>query len=71
MRTAKDWGQPCPNPNCTQFHRINCGNISAIATYMTQSGKRRIFRCLRMRRELLKKHAKRPFSTFVPRRIRS
>ena len=45
MRTPKDWGQPCPNPECTYYRRMQQGNVSAIATYLTQSGKRRIFRC--------------------------
>ena len=45
MRTPKDWGQPCPNPECTHYRRMQQGNVSAIATYLTQSGKRRIFRC--------------------------
>jgi IS1 family transposase/transposase-like protein len=45
MRTPKDWGQPCPNPECTHYRRMQRGNVSAIATYLTQSGKRRIFRC--------------------------
>src|SRR5712691_11058776 len=45
MRTPKDWGQPCPNPACVHYSRMTCGNVSAIATYLTQSGKRRIFRC--------------------------
>jgi IS1 family transposase/transposase-like protein len=45
MRKPKDWGQPCPNPDCSHYRLINRGNISAISTYMTQSGKRRIFRC--------------------------
>ena len=45
MRKPKDWGQPCPNPDCTHYRLINRGNISAISTYLTQSGKRRIFRC--------------------------
>ena len=45
MRTPKDWGQPCPNPECVHYSRMTCGNVSAIATYLTQSGKRRIFRC--------------------------
>jgi IS1 family transposase/transposase-like protein len=45
MRKPKDWGQPCPNPECSYYRLMNRGNISAIATYMTQSGKRRIFRC--------------------------
>ena len=45
MRTPKDWGQPCPNPACTHYRRMQQGNVSAIATYLTPSGKRRIFRC--------------------------
>ena len=45
MRTPKDWGHPCPNPACAHYRRMQQGNVSAIATYLTQSGKRRIFRC--------------------------
>jgi IS1 family transposase/transposase-like protein len=45
MRKPQDWGQPCPNPDCSHYRLINRGNMSAIATYLTQSGKRRIFRC--------------------------
>ena len=45
MRKPTDWGQPCPNPECTHYRRMQQGNVSAIATYLTQSGKRRIFRC--------------------------
>jgi IS1 family transposase/transposase-like protein len=45
MRKPQDWGQPCPNPACTHDRRMQQGNVSAIATYLTQSGKRRIFRC--------------------------
>jgi IS1 family transposase/transposase-like protein len=45
MRKPKDWGQPCPKPDCTHYRLMNRGNISAISTYMTQSGKRRIFLC--------------------------
>src|SRR5712692_12108618 len=45
MRKPKDWGQPCPNPECTHYSRTTCGNVSAIATSLTPSGKRRIFRC--------------------------
>ena len=45
MRTPKDWGQPCPNPECVHYNRRQQGSVSAIATYLTQSGKRRIFRC--------------------------
>ena len=45
MRKPKDWGQPCPNSDCTHQRLMNRGNISAISTYLTQSGKRRIFLC--------------------------
>jgi IS1 family transposase/transposase-like protein len=45
MRKPKDWGQPCPNPDCPHYRLMNQGNISAISTYLTQSGKRRIFLC--------------------------
>ena len=45
MRTAKDWGQPCPNQACSHYSLINRGNVRAIATYHTQSGQRRIFDC--------------------------
>ena len=45
MRTPRDWSQACPNPACAHYSRRQCGNVSAIATYLTQSGKRRIFRC--------------------------
>src|SRR4029077_3480703 len=45
MRTPQDWGQPCPNPACVHYNRRQQGSVSAIATYLTQSGKRRIFRC--------------------------
>ena len=41
MRPPKDWGQPCPNPECVHYNRMRQGNVSAIATYLTQSGKRR------------------------------
>jgi hypothetical protein len=45
MRTPKDWGQPCPNPTCVHYNRMRQGNVSAIATYLTHSGKRRLLRC--------------------------
>jgi IS1 family transposase/transposase-like protein len=45
MRHPKPWGQPCPNTQCAQYNLMNKGNVSAIATYLTQSGKRRMFRC--------------------------
>ena len=45
MRKPKDGGQPCPNPDCSYYRLLHRGNMSAIATYLPQSGKRRIFRC--------------------------
>ncbi len=45
MQTPKDWGQPCPNPACVHYNRMKQGNVSAIATSLTHSGKRRLFRC--------------------------
>jgi len=45
MRKAQNWNQPCPNKDCKHYGQINTGNISAISTYMTESGKRRIFKC--------------------------
>ena len=50
MRQPQDWGQPCPNPDCSHYRLMNRGNISAISTYLTQSGKRRIFRCSKCER---------------------
>jgi len=45
MRTPKAWGQPCPHPDCAYAQMINRGNIRAVSTDLTQSGKRRIFQC--------------------------
>jgi transposase-like protein len=45
MRKPQDWGQPCPNPDCSHYRLMHRGNMSVVSTYMTQSGKRRIFRC--------------------------
>jgi IS1 family transposase/transposase-like protein len=45
MRKAKAWNQPCPNSNCEHYQQMNRGNIRAISTYLTASGKRRIFQC--------------------------
>jgi IS1 family transposase/transposase-like protein len=45
LRKAKDWNQPCPNPACSHYRLINRGNVSAIASYLTKSGRRRIFKC--------------------------
>lgn len=53
MRKPQDWGQPCPNADCSHYRLMHRGNVSAISTYLTQSGKRRIFLC---------SQCKRPFS---------
>jgi len=45
MRKSKNWEQSCPNSNCSYYRRINRGNIRSVCTYMTKSGKRRIFQC--------------------------
>jgi transposase-like protein len=45
MRQPKDWGQPCSPPHCTHYRLMSRGNMSAISTSLTQSGKRRIFLC--------------------------
>ena len=45
MRKAQAWNQPCPNPDCSDYQPMNRGNISAISTYLTASGKRRIVHC--------------------------
>ena len=45
MRKAQAWNQPCPNPDCTDYQPMNRGNSSAISTYLTASGKRRIVHC--------------------------
>jgi len=47
MRRPRDWGQPCPNAECPLCKRMHRGHVSAISTSMTESGKRRIFRCQR------------------------
>ena len=45
MRKPKAWDPPCPNPACSHYRLMNLGHMSAIATYLTQSGQRRIFHC--------------------------
>lgn len=47
MRNPSDWDQPCPNPECSQYKLMNRGNVKALSTYQTRSGKRRIFQCTR------------------------
>lgn len=43
MRKPKDWGQACPNPDCSHHGLMNRGNVRSVSTYLTQSGKGRIF----------------------------
>lgn len=50
MRKPKDWGQPCPNADCSHYRLMNRGNVSAISPYLTQRGKRRIFLCSKCKR---------------------
>ena len=45
MRKANDGNQPCPNPAGSHYRLINRGHVSAIASYLTKSGRRRIFKC--------------------------
>lgn len=45
MKKAKNWNQPCPNIKCDFYGQLNKGNIISQSTYLTQSGKRRIFHC--------------------------
>src|SRR5213592_2759037 len=45
MRKPNDWGQPCPHPACPYYRRRQQGHVSAIATYLTHSGQRRLLRC--------------------------
>ncbi len=45
MRKPRDWDQPCPNRECPQYSLLNRGNVKALSTYLTRSGKRRIFQC--------------------------
>src|SRR6267142_323993 len=47
MRRPRAWGQPCPKAKCPLFKLMERGHVSAISTYMTESGTRRIFRCQR------------------------
>ncbi len=49
MKKPNDWRQPCPNPECGHYCMIGHGNVRAITTYETKSGKRRIFECNRCR----------------------
>ena len=45
MRRPRDWGHPWPKAECPRFKRMHRGNVSTISTSMTESGKRRTFRC--------------------------
>ena len=44
MRKPQDWGPPCPHAVCPHYRRRQQGNVRAIATSLTPSGKRRIVR---------------------------
>ncbi|MEQ8192645.1 MAG: hypothetical protein ABRQ39_32065 [Candidatus Eremiobacterota bacterium] len=45
MKKPQNWGQTCPNPDCNCYGKNSQGNIRSVASYLTQSGKRRIFEC--------------------------
>lgn len=45
MKKPQNWGQTCPNINCKEYGKNSQENICSVATYLTQSGKRRIFKC--------------------------
>ncbi len=45
MKKPRNWGQTCPNINCNEYRKNSQENICSVATYLTRSGKRRIFRC--------------------------
>ena len=45
MRKIKNWNQPCPNKNCSDYGVLNKGNIKSASTYTTRSGPRRTFKC--------------------------
>ena len=45
MNRPKNWKQPCPNLECKYYTLIGHGTVSALSTYSTQSGRRRIFSC--------------------------
>ena len=47
MRRPRGWGQPCPPAKCPLFKLVDRGHVSTSSTYLTESGKRRIFRCQR------------------------
>jgi len=70
MRTPKDWGQPCPNPECVHYNRMQQGNVSAIATYLTQVASDVSFAVTPVRRSFLRP-ARRSFSTSARRKTKS
>jgi IS1 family transposase len=45
MKKPNDWRQPCPNRKCDHYSMIGRGNVRAISTYVTRSGRRRVFQC--------------------------
>ena len=45
MRHSQPWGQLCPHIQCAQYKLRIQGNVSTIARYRTQSGRRRMYQC--------------------------
>jgi IS1 family transposase/transposase-like protein len=45
MRKAKNWNEACPNKKCENYGELGLGNIISTATYKSQSGPRRVFKC--------------------------
>ena len=68
MRKPKDWGQPCPNPECFHYRRMQQGNVSAIATYLTEAASDDLSLS---HLTPFSRHARRSFSTSVPRKTKS
>lgn len=49
MRKPGDRKQACPNSECKYYTLMSRGNVSAVSTYFTRSGRRRIFKCRQCR----------------------
>ena len=45
IKKPQNWGQICPNYNCNCYGKNSQGSIRSVASYLTRSGKRRIFEC--------------------------
>ncbi|HPZ10612.1 MAG TPA: hypothetical protein PL110_21160, partial [Candidatus Eremiobacteraeota bacterium] len=45
IKKPQNWGQTCPNPNFNCYGKNSQGSIRSVASYLTRSGKRRIFEC--------------------------